>query len=567
MQQRSSNKKTLLSKVFRLFDGRGITHYAIMNLEIVSKDWAQATNAWEYIKTKLSHEKECFSHIHTLNEIIFDKGNKTAVISIERMDVLLNEIEKESKENESSAAPIDSTYIKRIQWWKIDPTIKQVIQAPFKKLKSYENDLLIQDRLFMDFYTKRQVAGNIKYFNDANRNINNIKAHLTDELKSLWNDYATIRVTLFEKEIKNLFKSDIGGKCSKSDINFLFNYYSFTRHECGVLASCDTLSNSKGSDYWPFIISFGNRFGNDEKSRQHSIFKFFLLYHGIANMLLGSFDRHIHKLYEDYKDPLRDVNKLPEIFKDYLLDKLVATGVFYSKSRNNQEEKEAEEKEKKDEKREAMSKCKKMLFDNDLTELERLSKYLVKEISSIRSYCESEGNRQFALEDNEILGMSHMILNKFTYVILHDLLYMQAKKSRLLLLFGKLQGLFEFLFNFSIYCHCCPTSFSMLEESNSLCVSEYFIWKENLYTDSLKEKGIDADLKHFDYFKKGQSLLHQASECGLKFYCEVLVKDGFSVKQTDVYGKTPLDIAKTKQHLSIVTLLRVEYLTQSTHII
>ena len=100
-------------------------------------------------------------------------------------------------------------------------------------------------------------------------------------------------------------------------------------------------------------------------------------------------------------------------------------------------------------------------------------------------------------------------------------------KNDQLLLFPKLQVFFKFLFNFSIYCHCYPRDNH--KNAQAYYVTQYFSFKNVIFKNLFDKQycQYEASLDRFNYFSSNGTIVHNAVECNMRYYCKILiVNDG-----------------------------------------
>ena len=205
--------------------------------------------------------------------------------------------------------------------------------------------------------------------------------------------------------------------------------------------------------------------------------------------------------------------------------------------------------------------CKKLLFNDNFDQLNKLAQYcLTQNITGIESY-----------EDNLDVIVS-FIVNELVYVIYHDLTIDSINNNnnnnhnsiiKHSLLFPKLSKMFKLMYNLSCYICCYPFEW----KQEYIYVKQYFNLRNTLYKnifgnnsgENSKISYLASKLNNYNYFTGG-SLLHGVCLCGYHQYCEILIKDGFDMKQSnrsvDDYDKTPYKIAQTRNHENILVLFR-----------
>ena len=164
---------------------------------------------------------------------------------------------------------------------------------------------------------------------------------------SLWHDFVSIRVNLFEIDLKSLLLNQLN--CTKDELCIFGKNMKFYRNQCGTLP----LNGKKQFDYFKQTTTGINRMnekysqGNNHKLI-HPIFLYYVIYHGISSLIIGSraFGWKIKELFgidensnkkekQELQDSEDDSKKFKisrdeicQFLEEYLLNKLAQTGVF-----------------------------------------------------------------------------------------------------------------------------------------------------------------------------------------------------------------------------------------------
>ena len=421
------------------------------------------------------------------------------------------------------------------------------------------------------------------------------------KLDLIWNDFVAIQCNLIQTKLKEMLMTNhdqsgvVSGARGEYDsegaVQYLFeHFYKFRRNMCGILPIHHPRYEIMGSKkLYPTMV---NHFSNYSTSSSvdgaasagavSSILQFIVIFNGMSNLFLKwyqkkknhgfGFDGYFFDttlddlmigldLDFDLVDETVPLNKdrLIELCIEYILNEISQTSIF---GRFIVKLDDATEEQKQQEilKREKANKfMKQVLFDNNETKyLTQLFKYCTQDIDDVGAY-----------SDNKYSGISFYIINRLSYVILHDLLYnIQTEKK--LLLFPNLTKFFMFLYNFSIYFHLNPVKYGKQQET--FYISQYLLFKnecfEDIFDNDIKNIANNTIkrpiLDNFNYFNFNGTILFAAVYDNLRHYCQVLINDKFDflhtyTKEIDenkiLKSQNGYDIALDKQHYSILATM------------
>ena len=414
---------------------------------------------------------------------------------------------------------------------------------------------------------------------------------------SLWQDFVSIRVKLFEGELKSFLCDKL--YLSMTNINKFLDEFKHYRTQCGVLPhineklpfgslhsksysnfmfttskilntsnTSNTSSTSMTTDkkdillrnnvvgvlqfyvlIWNGLFALMNDNSGQEKDEYYDFFRVGLLETQLYNLITDN----------DYRNVSASAicNKIVEIVKTWLITQFCRTKVF-----NSNEE---------------VVKQLGLIGDID-TEFNKLLNYCIKDINldKIDKY------RRYNNSGKHECGLTSFIVNRLVFVVFHDLVMNDIggngndnnnnnnnsnnNNSLNYLKFGKLLNMFKFLYNFSVYADCYP----WYDEAYGL--SEYIKLRNTLYNmneiyenRSDGESWLNPTLCNFNYFAFHRwddgTILHKASYKNYINYTHVLLKDGFDCnkkspfkKSDDVAPMTPLGIAKAQKFPKLINL-------------
>ena len=445
----------------------------------------------------------------------------------------------------------------------------------------------------------------------------------------LWNDFVSIQVNLIDGKLRQLFEKTLN--VSKIKINEFYNKYfhrfrtcclmlPFNGHDHDNTLICKIIGNK---DEW---FEMTNKFNNtteiekNNNTNEMNIYKYIVIWNGIFNMLnryncnlkgcgLGfEIYRQLFQNKDSKNDSKKDDDndnnnneekekekekdgdfgtKLYQLCCNYICDELSQTNMFGNYV-NFHEYDQPSNKVKQDilaNNKNACNLCKKMLFDNNFDELNRLIQYCLKNISDINSY-----NNIKVINQYEATGIVGFIVNEMAYVIFHDLTMNFLNNNNNNnnnnntndLLFPKLLKMSKFIYNFSCYNYCYP--FADNKESFYIC--QYFDLRNTVYknifskqetasttgttdntdtidtTNTMTTNKKASKINHFNYYCGSDcdgTVLHASGRRKYRQYCELLVKDGSDMNEANRlngnYNKTSLQLAKRSRDKTILVVL------------
>ena len=292
----------------------------------------------------------------------------------------------------------------------------------------------------------------------------------------------------------------------------------------------------------------------------------------------------VEKSLSDLKSDNNNSNKkstLCQLTREYIIDQFCQTNMFGNYVNSNGfepnyggltyddvpaseiysiEEKEQKELDENNEK--VLKLCRKVLFDNNYDELDKLIEYSISNITDISSY-EINMHMSFFEESCNDSGILCFMTNELAYAVFHDLTIDSLEnkgddEDDGVLLFPKLLPMFKFLYNFScyVYCYPCKSSKSLKKTNESIYVSNYFDLKDTLYQNVFEKKEQKENkekeekeakeakeeneiskkagkIGEFNFFRsccwKDGTLLHCATSGQYQQYCDLLVRDGSNI--------------------------------------
>ena len=244
---------------------------------------------------------------------------------------------------------------------------------------------------------------------------------------------------------------------------------------------------------------------------------------------------------------------------------------------------------------------------------DKLIEWLLSDISNNNNLKELNNTYKWQSYTVNYFGIVYFVIDKLVCGVFNDLVALEhnnnnnnnnnsdnndtsknANTNRVSLMFPKLETFFKFLYNFSVYCHCCP-SYNDTKKEESYYISQYFLFKSNdnlrIYNnlfDFVSDK-YDSNsqvngnftlgevinhgfiqhpnltiLNYFDYEDYNGTVLHFAVIKNYYYYCQILIKNGFNPKLRNVakasnggrsFSKTPINMAKQRGYLAILELL------------
>ena len=385
---------------------------------------------------------------------------------------------------------------------------------------------------------------------------NSIKIDV-DKFSQLWNDFVSIRVSLLEVGLKELF---IKLGCSNDDISQFFGNFSHHRNECGLLPSND---NAKFSISY-MDVTMGNvkkiceKFSENEESLP--ILYYFIIWDGIFNIFFRrnlrvkrgiikfGFDSVISDsgIFSNNDSDNECRNKLVEGCLNYLIEEMAMSGIFDESNDKNLRDANTIGKMKKE-----IVKCEYLMFNNNKMDLRQfIQDYLLCDITNVSNYQLYIGN-----DVDYDCGISNIIVNKLAYAVFHDVSMIVFKKDEKLKLFPKLDKFFKFLFNFCIYSHVYPH----YPKCQTHYMDQYFLLKDKLFDNVFDDsQEMQPTLQKFNYYciHSDGTLLIKAFSNNYTQYSQLLIKHNFN-PNTFTRGQTPITVAKEKNFVALLSLIQV----------
>ena len=416
----------------------------------------------------------------------------------------------------------------------------------FVKLKRFENDFNIQDKMFNQFIQDKTDSGLVDrwYFIDR---LNGFSSSFEKDYCLMWNDFVSFRIDLFSNKLESLLYSK--WNCSKKDIKYFYSHFKYYRNHFAQLPTQGTqdyyLPKKERLDLYQEIVNyFGNSNSSIGISKMNNINPI-LVYYYIWNCIYFI----MHKGYYDEADEewkygfdclignnifLYDSNQICQLLKEYIIYQLTQTNVFENRN-----------------------KLLEYLFNNDFLEFNKLLEYSISDLVKMKTSGHISDYKKSISKDNRYdTGLSNIISNRLCYVIFHDL-SMDSLNLSNEMMFPKLIKFYKFIFNFSIYLHCYPFEKHPVEQEYYLL--QYFNCKDSVYENI-------APLKQFNYLDRRYAddgtLLHGATGGGFRQMCQVLIKDGFDCKKinNNEDKTTPYAIAQERNDLFMIALFKREVL-------
>ena len=250
------------------------------------------------------------------------------------------------------------------------------------------------------------------------------------------------------------------------------------------------------------------------------------------------------------------IEQLCSLLCEYICDQLTQTNIFghYVDAKNNAQNKDILSKNKN-----IKNISQKLLFNDNFDELNKLVRYCLNQnITNVESY----------VDIGELIAIVSFMVNELVYVIYHDLTIdsINSNNNKDSLLFPKLLKMFKLIYNLSCYMCCYPFE----RNQEYIYLKQYFILRNTLYqnifgnnNETNKKISYSASkLNNYNYFSNATSegsLLHGVCRWGYHQYCEILIKDGFDMKQRNrrIIYSTPYQIAQSNNHENILELFRI----------
>ena len=381
---------------------------------------------------------------------------------------------------------------------------------------------------------------------------------------SMWNDFLSIHCNLIQTKLFNLLVKLTNNNMDQ--VLYLYAHFRFMRTSCLWLPRLGfaMLNSRQVTNQFRTIVNHFERemdtqnSNNNNNNTNNPILMYYILYHGVTTLFEDFwiyFSRHI-------KQDVTDRNVFHQVCCDYLIDQIGRTGIFgrfqsqffprdSKEHRQNQQQK----------RQEATNLLKELLFNNEISLLDELIKYCISDISKFESYLvpvkqvKTKKNKKTDSDIKRRHGIGALISTRLSFAAFHDLSIIG--KNEQVLLFPKLTKLFKFLYNFSVYCWCYADKTHTRE---SFLISQYLRLRNNVYSGIFDSK-IMVRLKDFVYFDISPhdgTLLHKSVYCKMRYYCQILMSDGFSVTIPNrrTFDETPLYTAKAWEFGLMVKMMQ-----------
>ena len=137
------------------------------------------------------------------------------------------------------------------------------------------------------------------------------------------------------------------------------------------------------------------------------------------------------------------------------------------------------------------------------------------------------------------------------------------------MMFPHLLKMYQFLYNFSVYCFCYPMKYDVIlsKTNESFYLSQYFDLRHTIYKNIFCKYNIDTKLSNFNYYRhtpyEDGTLLHRCAAADYRSYGLILLRDGFDVDTKNRHtGKgcfTPLKICQGKSGSLLEPYVLVEW--------
>ena len=270
---------------------------------------------------------------------------------------------------------------------------------------------------------------------------------IENDYKLIYQDFLSINNKLIDGELKDLLLKHSNN--NTQDIDLIYDKKMQTRNICCLFPY------KHWDKYLSIYISLIDRLNRNKNDK---LKMFCILYNCIANIFVNGdtgksgLDTYIYKYNE--KSGNGDLNSLCEW---YVLIEMIKTGIFgndkkLTKNKTYHYGKDVYSSQ-------IVTFIISNIFDNDLTSFKKLCKYCTQDIKynsdvkKLKDIYKLNDKHPFVPERG-VYGIQFYVLNRFFYVVYHDLLCMNMKLSDNELLFPLLKNFYSFLYNFSVYCHC-----------------------------------------------------------------------------------------------------------------
>ena len=221
--------------------------------------------------------------------------------------------------------------------------------------------------------------------------------------ETIWYDFVSFRIDLFETKLKSLLYNKLN--CSIEDINHFYSYFTYYRNHFAILPTQITrdtyIPKYPRLDLYQNIVNyFENSSNSSGGSKKLNNINPILVYYYIWNCIYCIMHRYDGTQENFEHDPrygfdckigfkkntttkdndrfVIDSNKICKLLAEYIIDQLAQTNVFGNYFVLSVDEAQ-EQRKYKQEAIESINKCKKQLFNNDLTEFNKLLKCSIEE--------------------------------------------------------------------------------------------------------------------------------------------------------------------------------------------
>ena len=204
---------------------------------------------------------------------------------------------------------------------------------------------------------------------------------------------------------------------------------------------------------------------------------------------------------------------------------------------------------------------KKVLFNDDLTKLDKLLEYCLQDIPDQKNWVKNYEMVPYNPYQKKNIhwhtGITFYIMNRMLFAMFHDLMcYKHSNGDNGSPLFPQLKEFFMFMYNFCVYIHCYPTD--GVRDNELFLVKQYYQLKDTIY-DVFSEYRNEIKIAHpinFNLFDGEGTLLHKATQFRMSSYVSLLLKDGadINVEMRRRNYFTPLKIATKSNNYEILSL-------------
>ena len=192
-------------------------------------------------------------------------------------------------------------------------------------------------------------------------------------------------------------------------------------------------------------------------------------------------------------------------------------------------------------------------------------------------------HRDIIKKRNYDYGIVFYVLNRLSFVVFHDLMYYENRKDNSFIsrsdtaLFPSLIKLFQFLYNYSVFVHCCSEGYGDSTQVEIFYVKQYHLLRYSLYDyenmEDEQEESKNTNNNDEIVSTKGNrksirtlakyngidgTLLHSAVRADFYYYTTMLVHDEFDPLAQNRDPKqaiSPMMIAKKRKLLKILSFL------------